>query len=122
MVNGKTVTSDFITESNLPYPSADKWNTDSDSAPYRVKYFLDGLVTVGIEFSVSAYDGTVLTPVSSDEESGIYEYEYPSELLRTAEIYAPEGSSVTLNSVELTASELMGTERFQTKLKVSDSL
>ena len=125
-VNGKTVTSDFITESNLPYPSADKWNADSDSAPYipspsadkwnidsdsapyRVKYFLDGLVTVGIEFSVSAYDGTVLTPVSSDEESGIYEYEYPSELLRTAEIYAPEGSSVTLNSVELTASELIG--------------
>ncbi len=106
-VNGKTVTSDFITESNLPYPSADKWNADSDSAPHRVKYFLDGLVTAGIEFSVSAYDGTVLTPVSSDEASGVYEYEYPSELLRSAEIYAPEGSSVTLNSVELTENELI---------------
>ena len=106
-VNGKTVTSDFITESNLPYPSTDKWNSEADPAPHRVKYFLDGLVTAGIEFSVSAYDGTALTPVSSDENSGVYEYEYPSELLQTAEIYAPEGSSVTLNSVELTESELI---------------
>lgn len=110
-VNGKTVTSDFITESNLPYPFTDKWNSEADPAPHRVKYFLDGLVTAGIEFSVSAYDGTALTPVSSDENSGVYEYEYPSELLQTAEIYAPEGSSVTLNSIELTENELILPER-----------